>query len=330
MTGRVGVIGPNDEDDFAANIADGLRDLGRETITLGRASAPTLPGPAGTAVQMLGAHRRIAPHLERKVVRRAVDAGVDVAITVTSLHPATVHALQQNGIRTALWFPDAVSNLGPLWMFSAPYDGVFFKEPALVDRLRSLLTLPVHYLPEACNPGIHRLPETLDAAVAGKVVVVGNLHPIRARLLERLSADGVPLAIYGNPRDKERNPSLARFHTGSYVRGVAKSAVFRSAAAVLNNLHPAEIDGMNCRLFEATASGGAVISEWRRELPKLFDIGSEVLAFENYDELLERLRFAIEHPEEMRTLGDAASRRAHGEHTYAHRLTDLLEKTLGT
>lgn len=32
--------------------------------------------------------------------------------------------------------------------------------------------------------------------------------------------------------------------------------MFREAAGVLNNLHPAEMNSVNARLFEATAAGG--------------------------------------------------------------------------
>ena len=70
--------------------------------------------------------------------------------------PESVAGLRRNGARVALWFPDAVANLGRALMLMAPYDALFFKEPHLVDRLRAMLDLPVYYLPEACNPRCHR------------------------------------------------------------------------------------------------------------------------------------------------------------------------------
>ena len=322
MSIRVGVVGPAAEDDFAANILDGLAELGMPALSLGQ-PVPPIPGRrTRAAAKALIRNPSLGPLMERGIVRRARENEVDLVITVVSLTPATVRALRSTGARVALWFPDAVANLGALWMFSAPYDGLFFKEPALVRRLNALLDLPVHYLPEACNPRIHRPVESEEAA--GKVAVVGNLHAIRARLLERLMSDGVPLAIYGAPEHAALHPSLTPFHAGRYVRGLDKSAVFCSAAAVLNNLHPAEMEGVNCRLFEATGAGGAVICEHRPELENLFKVRDEVLAFGSYDDLIDALGSLLDDHALGRRLGAAASRRALVEHSYTKRLKVLL------
>lgn len=325
MSGLVGVVGPASEDDFAANILDGLNDLGIRAVSLGhQAVAPSVLGRRARSVaQSLIRDPRLGPQMERGIVRRAREEEVDLVITVISLTPDTVRALRADGVRVALWFPDHVANLGPLWMFNAPYDGLFFKEPALVRRLSSLLDLPLHYLPEACNPRIHRPVESNEAT--GKVAVVGNLHPIRARLLERLASDGIPLTIYGPPAHAALHQSLAPLHAGRYVRGIEKSAVFGSAAAVLNSLHPAEMEGMNCRLFEATAAGGTVVSEHRAELERFFDVEREIVAFRSYGELVDTLRAILEDKSLGRQLGEAASRRAHAEHAYTDRLKVLLE-----
>ncbi|HEV2070687.1 MAG TPA: glycosyltransferase [Acidimicrobiales bacterium] len=322
MSIRVGVVGPAAEDDFAANILDGLAELGMPAVSLGE-PVPSIPGRRATAfIHTVRRDPRLGPLLERGIVRRAKAHNVDLIITVMSLTPDTVRALRSAGIRVALWFPDHVANLGALWMFNAPYDGLFFKEPALVRRLNALLDLPVHYLPEACNPRIHRPVESAEAA--GKVAIVGNLHPIRARLLERLASDGVPLAIYGPAYHSDLHASLRPFHAGRYVRGLDKSAVFCSAAAVLNNLHPAEMEGLNCRLFEATAAGGAVVCEHRPELNNLFQVGQQVLAFGEYGQLLEALRSLLDDHDLGRRLGTAASRRALAEYSYEQRLGALL------
>ena len=322
MSTRVGVVGPAAEDDFAANILAGLDELGIEAVSLGQPAPPIRRRRRRAITQSLMRHPRLGPLIERSIVRRARETEVDLVITVVSLTPETVRALRSTGARVALWFPDAVANLGALWMFNAPYDGLFFKEPALVRRLNALLDLPVHYLPEACNPRIHRPVESAEAA--GKVAVVGNLHPIRARLLERLASDGVPLAIYGAPEHAALHQSLRSFHAGRYVRGLEKSAVFGSAAAVLNNLHPAEIEGMNCRLFEAAGAGGAVVCEHRPELENLFKLGDEVVGFESYEELREALRFLLDDHAVGRRLGTAASHRALADHSYTKRLSILL------
>jgi spore maturation protein CgeB len=210
-------------------------------------------------------------------------------------------------------------------MLLAPYDAIFFKEPHIVHHLRSMLDLPVYYLPQACNPVWHR-PLT-EAGVDPYLVVAGNMYPSRVRLLERLVAKGIPLRLYGAgfPRWLG-NTSIRYAHTGRYIARQEKARIFRSAAAVLNTMHPAEIAGVNVRLFEAAGSGAAVLTEYRQTLPELFAIGTEVLAFRDFDELVTQAVRLFNEPGLTAKLGDAATRRAHLEHTYDLRVSTILEK----
>jgi spore maturation protein CgeB len=115
-------------------------------------------------------------------------------------------------------------------------------------------------------------------------------------------------------------------HAGHCVFGEEKAQVYRSAAAVLNNLHPAEINGVNARLFEAAGCGAAVLTEFRPTLPDLFSIGDEVLAFHDFGELLAQATRLLNEDGLSAKIGDAAAARAHESHTYEKRLTVVLEK----
>jgi spore maturation protein CgeB len=276
---------------------------------------------------MLRRSARAATLLQRRPLLEGTrgqhfDAFVVVDSTLT---PETVDVLGEIARPLCFWYPDAVSNLGRQTMFQGSYDAVFAKEPRLVDTAREIAGLPAHYLPEACNPRWHRVPPG-EIDHDPHLVVMGNYYPYRIRLLERLHRAGVPMRLYGNgfPRWMP-SPALAPLHTGSYLAGAAKARVFRSAAGVLNALHPAEMDGLNTRLFEATACGGCVISEDRGHLGEHYRVGDEVLAFRSFDELVDQARWCIDHPDEARRIGDTAAVRARDEHTFAHRLAELLE-----
>ena len=182
--------------------------------------------------------------------------------------------------------------------------------PVLVERLRDIYGLAVSYLPEACNPKWHR--PVVPYGTEPVITIAGSIHPTRAALLDRLVGDGVPLRIFGPPiADWVGHPRLRARHEGEYVVGERKSEVFRSGRAVLNNLHPGEFAGMNCRLFEAAGCGALVITEQRTGLEDLFAIGSEVQVFGTYEELLGRIADCLDDPEVGRPIADAASRRAH-------------------
>jgi len=261
--------------------------------------------------------------VQNRIVKRAKAARPDLIITVQGgLFPDTVHELKRDGTKVVLWFPDAVVNLGRMLMLLAPYDALFFKDPELVVRLRDMLQLPVHYLPQACNPRWHK-PGAREP-VARHLVVVGNSYGSRVRQLELLLSAGIPFRIYGPPLPRWAGYKLQRCHTGRYVTRSDKAQIFRQAAGVLNNMHLGEGDGSNLRLFEATASGGAVLSEYRPSTKYLYRLDAEVLVFQDLEELISKARLLLADPDLGTRIGDAASVRALAEHTYSHRLAKLL------
>jgi len=324
---RVGVIGPIAPDRFAENIADALSMAGHEVSRLGPASAYH---QGQTARRAARAVRQALPRLDewtqQRIIRKALEASCEVVINVdASLTPNTVTSLKANGIRVAFWFPDHVANLGRQLMLLAPYDALFFKEPFLVEQFRANLSLPVYYLPQACNPRWHR--PMVNAGSEPYLVTASSQYPSRMRLLERVIAKGIPLKLYGSgfPRWLGDTPAEG-VHTGRYVARDEKAQVFRSAVGVLNTMHPAEIAGVNARLFEAAGSGAAVLSEFRSTVPDLFAVGEEILVFHDFDQLVDQATRLLSEPDLTARLGDAAARRAHRDHTYDSRVATILEK----
>ena len=324
---HVGLIGSTDPDTFADNIGDALVRMGHSVTSLGSARPKFR---AGLLLRSAELTRQACPGWEDRTHKvlayRARDRGCQAVITTDGgLAPAAIAEIRKNRIPVSLWFPDCVTNLGRQRMLAAPYTGLFFKDRLLVQRLKDMLDLPVWHLPEACNPGWHR--PIGDAGVDKHVVVAGNTYLTRLLLLERLHDAGVPLVLYGNPIPRWAPKAIPdALHTGRPIFREEKSRVFRGAAAVLNNLHPAEMSGVNARLFEAAGAGAAVLCERRPELDELFDPKREVVAFTTFDELLGKIQDLLSSGSRTRSIGDAATKRAHADHSYDVRLKILLEK----
>ena len=322
---RVGVIGPVWPDSFAWNIADTLSCMGHQAIEIG--SLYSLGGPYASrvAASVGNAFPSLDRRAQRRVARTALDQDCEIVINVDQrLMPDAVSQLRRNGAKVALWFPDAVLNMGRQLMLLAPYDAIFFKEPHLVDRLQAVLDLPLFYLPQACNSRWHR--PLVPAGTEPYLVIAGNMYPSRIRLLERLLTKGIPLKLYGPgfPRWVGATP-LREVHIGRCVFREEKARIFRAAAAVLNTMHPAEINGVNSRLFEAAGCGAAVLTEFRPGVAELFAIGDEVMTFKDFDELVNQATRLFSEAGLTKQIGDAAARRAHRDHTYERRLAAILE-----
>ncbi len=320
------MIGPMAPDSFADNISHALTAMGHVVCTPGPVAPRIRQRHADVVASLLSEH---LPSLREARQRHLVSAArkfrPDLTISVDRrLAKGVINQLHGLGGVVYLWFPDAVSNLGRHEVFLAGFDRIYVKNPVLADQLKAVQGLPVHYLPEACSPGWHR--STDPYATGDHLALVGNVHPTRAILLSRLVKAGIPVKIFGSPiAPWVGHPELIEHHTGIIVRRQQKSAVFRGATAVLNNLHPAEFGGSNCRLFEATAAGGLVLTEEREGLDELFDIGRDVLTFASFDELVDLFRQAAADPLWAAGVADAGARRSLRDHTYEKRLTTMLE-----
>jgi spore maturation protein CgeB len=320
---RIAVVGPRYPDSFSDNICDVLETDGHEVDAVGAATPRSQNVFVNEAFSISRRLPSIERRMENRVVSRCREWSPDLVLTVESLLPDTVAEVKRLGCKVAFWFPDHVGSIGRHEMFVAPYDALFFKQPRLVERARALLGAPVHYLPEACNPRWHK---PIGTERNGYVVVAGNMYPWRARLLERLLEADIPIKIFGSywPRWL-KSPEVRKHHTWRYITGDEKAREFRAAGLVLNSLYPAEVDGYNARVFEATGCGAAVLTEARPELEEWFVSGQEVQTYSTFDELLERARWLLDHPDEGREMGDAAAKRAHAEHTYSHRFRVMFE-----
>lgn len=320
---RIAVVGPQRPDLFADNIVDSLNRMGHEVIAFGSAFPQPRGNLSAVAFDLVRKATPVDLRFQRRVIDAADESRPDVLLTVESLSPEIIEALRSRGIRTAFWFPDAVSNLGRTLMFAAPYHALFFKQRSLVSRARDIAGVPAHHLAEACNPSWHTPPPGIEPEPV--VVVAAAMYPYRVRILERLVAAKIPLRIFGPPPPRWlRTTSLEPFFQRSYLARWDKAREFRRGAVVLNTLHPAEIEGYNARLFEATGCGAATLTEARPELSEFFE-EDEVLTFVNFDELVDRCRWAISDLDAARSVGDRATERAHADHTYDQRLEALLE-----
>ena len=323
---RVMVVGPLGLDDFADNVRDTLVRMGHEVLAVGGARPPSTFPKLDTLVSLVSDHTTIVDqHRQRHVVRAVERMKPDVLLTMDRrLHRSVIQTARQQGSRTALWFPDHVATMGRHDIFLNGYDRIYLKNPVLVDNLQVIYGLPVRYLPEACNSSWHR--STAEYGATRTIVMAGNIHPTRALLIQRLLEAGFPVRIYGAPvADWVKTPELAAAHTGRYLARTEKAYVFRRARVVLNNLHPAEYAGVNCRLFEVCGSGGLALTEVRPGLTDLFEPGRELDTFRSFDELKHKLESYLADPKRGRAIADAGAQRARSDHTYEHRLTTILE-----
>jgi spore maturation protein CgeB len=330
---RILISGRIYPDSFARNTATAAESMGHVVATVDPSPHRWRLGYAGSILADYLA--KALPAFERSRQRsllRTVQAFQPdlVLITHASLHPEIIGQLRKTSVaKVAAWFPDHLANLGRQYLLASDLDAFFFKDPYMVDTFRAKLGLNAFYLPEACNPQWHRRVELSDAdrrKYGCDLTTASNMYYYRAGLLEMFADYDTKIWGAGYPFWL-RSP-LRDFYPAVYVAELEKSKAFNAAKIVLNTMHFAEIEGVNCRLFEAAGCGAFQIAEWKPGLAELFEPENEVVTFRSREELRDKVDYYLAHPEERRAISGRAYARAHREHTYEIRLRRMFE-TLG-
>lgn len=71
-------------------------------------------------------------------------------------------------------------------------------------------------------------------------------------------------------------------------------------------------------------AGAAYLTEWTEDLPHLFEVGEEVLAYRTADELVAQAERMLGDAELRRRLRQNGRRRALADHTWEKRFRDLF------
>jgi spore maturation protein CgeB len=335
---RVLVVGSNaDEDSFEWHVDSSLRHMGCEVILFhdrdGASSVASLPRKALNkfAQTLLREPERIG---ERRLLRAVADFEPEAILVLlgNQVSPKTIAAIRKISRAPILcWCQDQLSTLGRQYLLGSGYDAVFVKDRYMQDLFsRMIRSTTFHYLPEACNPYIHRPLELSGenaTTYACEVMIAGTLYYYRQEILQQL--DGIDIKIWGGRPDWLIDRMPGGF-MGREVRGDDKVYAMRAAKICLNTLHYAEVNGLNCRAFEIAGCGGFQLINSVPVLAEHFMPDLEVAVYHTTDELRDKVRYYLDRPELARQIADRGRVRAHRDHTYEQRLHCILRVALPT
>jgi spore maturation protein CgeB len=338
---RLAVIGPIFPDSFAKCILHTLRDMGHEVLSVNPEKgglAGYLPDSLYTRnflkIKSIEMHLvKLYPSIERAQWETTVVAikrfSPDIILSVLWDIPidilTTMKELPGKNIITAVWSADALSNFYRQYIFAAPWDFLFFKDQYIIDFLRQKLQLNAYLLPLGCYPGWHRQVELTpdEREVYGcDLTIAGGLYYYRAKLFEQFLQYNIK--IWGPPPPAYVQSPVTKCHQGRYVGEWEKAKAFNGAAIVLNNMHYAEIMGLNQRVFDACGCGAFQITDASPVMAEFFNPGKELVCFKDLAELQELIPYYLNRPKERAKIAMAGYRRAHAEHTFRHRLEKML------
>lgn len=208
-----------------------------------------------------------------------------------------------------------------------------------VDGYDLLVSSAPHYVARFQAAGLRAAlwrhafePAVLDALgpepLRTGVVFIGSIgthHRRRTALLETLSRQ-VPLQCYGRGAEELAPDSPLRRCLKPPVWGYEMYRQLRQAQVAVNlHVDAAEEFAGNMRMFEITGVGTLLVTDWKRNLEELFEPGQEVVAYRTSEECVEQVQHYLAHEEARQTVAAAGQRRTLRDHTYAHRVQELIE-----
>lgn len=241
------------------------------------------------------------------------------------ISPKTIRKIRQifSG-QIVCWCQDQLTTLGRQYMIGSEYDKVFVKDRYLVQMLKDYTGMDVYYLPEACNPVYHKdvvLRDEEKATYASDICTFGNVYYYRQAILEPLVQ--YDLKVWGHRPDWLIN-RLGKKFMGRPVYEEEKCKAISGAKIVLNSLHIGEITGLNCRAFEVAGCCGFQLINYSAAIQEHFKVGEEIEVFHKKSELLEKVDHYLKNQDEAKAIARAGQKRAYAEHTYEHRLKELI------
>jgi len=79
----------------------------------------------------------------------------------------------------------------------------------------------------------------------------------------------------------------------------------------------------NMRLFETTGVGACLLTDWKPNLPKLFEPDREVVTYRSVEECLEKVNWLLENPKEIELIAIAGQERTIKDHCFEQRAIQL-------
>lgn len=234
--------------------------------------------------------------------------------------------LKQKQIPCACWWINDPFQFERSLRQAPHYDFMFSNSAGSVEQYQAAGIKHAYFLPTACHPELHR-PVPAKAKYQCDVCFAGDWSPLREKVLSGLAGQ-FDVKIFG-PWGKKlaADSKLHRNLTDGFFTPDEMAQMFGSAKVVLNihTWYGTHDHGVNPRLFEAAGGGAFQVVDWKQEIPTLFDCDTEMKCYRTLDEIAPLITQALASAETRQAMAKAAHHRAYGEHTYRHRMQQLLE-----
>jgi len=272
------------------------------------------------------------PHVQGTLLRQVQLLRPDVVYVhdINLIPPRMVRELRRS---TGIVVGEHASPLPPR-SFVQSYDLLVSALPAIVERARQWGVdaewIPLGY-DDRWVTRSRASERPIDAIFVGSFT---RLQPTTAPLLRAVGAAVPGLEIYGQADQRVlEQAGLAQYHRGPAWGREMYELLGRSKIVVNRHGSIAGDSAVNMRMYEATGSGAALVTEQKSNLGELFEVGVEVAPYTSIDDAARVVSGLLADPVRLDAMAAAGQARTLRDHTYARRaerLSEVLEQRLAS
>lgn len=265
-------------------------------------------------------------------VRETLPAVTILSLYTDQFNPDVIDQLRQFS-RTFCFFHDDTWRVEYSRNWARHFD--FFSSPDVHGPLkyRQLGLDNCIYFPFGCNEQIFR---KLDVPKKYDVSFVGTWHPYREWIVSRIRKAGIKVAVAGYrwAAGEVNQAQMVNYFNQSKINlNLSNSAswdmryLVSSSMAIVNRLRSKKnVEQMKARIFEVNGCGGFQLSYYVEGIANCYVPDREIVIYADVDDLIEKIRFYLEHDALRESIAEAGYNRTLQEHTFAHRFKNVFSR----
>jgi len=168
------------------------------------------------------------------------------------------------------------------------------------------------FWPEAADPEFHK---PYDLPFKYDVSFVGAKYGWRPNFIRRLKSLGIKVHCsgFGWPNGNLSNEDMVKIYSLSRINlGFAGVG------------HSKKLMCLKARDFEIPMSGGLYLTQNNHELELVYDVGNEIVTYNNEKDCAERIRWLLANPDKAQQIRTAGRKRVLAEHTWINRFEQIF------
>jgi spore maturation protein CgeB len=118
-----------------------------------------------------------------------------------------------------------------------------------------------------------------------------------------------------------------RFFDGKGIEYKRLPKLYNASKINLNITKPGVRTALPMRVFDISASGAFLLTDYRRDLGELFDLEGEIVFYRDREDLRRKAEYYLAHEDEREEIANRAKERVLSHHTYKHRIEEILQIT---